>query len=130
MHRHHQVPFIFGHFEERAVPQDSGVVDKDIHGAVVVQSGLNNTLAAFHGAHRVVVGHGFATGGLDLLDYGVGGRAACALSVDGAAQVVDHDLGAAFGQIQGIGAAHAASRARNNRNFSVKSYFTHLEYSL
>jgi hypothetical protein len=64
--------------------------------------GLDDGLAAFGGRHGVVVGHGLAAGGLDLVDDLLGGGVGTTLAVDRSAQVVDHDEGASLGQLQGV----------------------------
>jgi hypothetical protein len=74
------------------------------------------------GGHVVVVGHGLAARGPDLRHHLVGGRGrAGPAAVPGAAQVVDHHLGAAPGQLQGVGPAQAAAGAGDDGHAAVES---------
>jgi hypothetical protein len=76
----------------------------------------------FGGGHRVVVGHGLAAQGADLRDHPVGRRGEPSPEpVPGAAEVVDHHLGAAPGQFQGIGPAQARARAGDDGHPAVEA---------
>ena len=59
----------------------------------------------------VGVGDGLAPGGDDLVDDGLGRAGRRAGAVHGAAEVVDHDLGAVLGQEQGVLPPDAAAGA-------------------
>ena len=60
---HNLVPLLVAHGLERAVTQDTGIVDQNIHTAPLVDNLLDD-LGAF--TIRVIVGHGLTTGLLDL----------------------------------------------------------------
>jgi hypothetical protein len=57
----------------------------------------------------VVVGDRPSTGRLDLGDHLIGHRRAGAGAVPGAAEVIDHDAGALFGEGHGVFAAQSAA---------------------
>ena len=78
----------------------------------VVDGRVDQPLAALPVGDVVVVGHGLAAGGRDLVDHLLGRRAVVTGAVDGASQVVDHDLGPLGGEQQGVLAADAAARPR------------------
>ena len=71
-------------------------------------------------ADRGAVGEGFAAGVGDLLDDSFRGCRVAAGAVDGATQVVDHDLGAALGELDGMAAAQAAAGAGDDRDFAFE----------
>jgi hypothetical protein len=50
----------------------------------------------------VVVGDGFAAGGLDLVDHLLGGRLGAADAVGGPAEVVDHQEGTSPREVEGV----------------------------
>ena len=66
------VPFLLSHVEDHAVSQDTGDADQNVDLAKVVDAGLNDVLATFHGGDGVIAGDGVATGCLNLADYFVG----------------------------------------------------------
>jgi hypothetical protein len=45
MHQRHQVPILVRHVLERLVPQDTRIVDQDVHGAKGIDGGLDNLFA-------------------------------------------------------------------------------------
>jgi len=57
----------------------------------------------------------------DLGHHRFGGGGVAALAVDGAAEVVDHHLGAATGQLQRVLLAEPAARARDDRHLAVEA---------
>ncbi|KAH3686495.1 hypothetical protein WICPIJ_002534 [Wickerhamomyces pijperi] len=82
---HDLVPFLVRHLLERAISQDTSVVDQDINTAIIVQSCLHN---AFTVSDNVgLVTNGFTTSGFDLLNNGVW-----------VFEVVDHNLGTVLGE--------------------------------
>ena len=83
-------------------------------------AGVDQALAALPVGHVVGVGDGLAAHGLDLVDDLLGGRAVVARAVDGAAEVVDDDLGALGGEQQRVLAADAAARAGDDGDASVE----------
>ena len=82
--------------------------------------GLHDGRAALGGGDRVVVGHGLAAGGLDLVDHLLGGAVVAALAVDRAAEVVDHDEGAAPGELECVRTAEATTGAGDDRDLAVE----------
>src|SRR5690606_31788105 len=106
------------HVLERGVPQDPGVVDDDVDAAPGVERRLHDGPAALGGGDRVVVGHGLAAGGLDLVDHLLGRRRAAAGAVHRAAEVVDHHVGAPPGELEGVGPAEAATRTGDDRDLA------------
>ncbi len=66
------------------------------------------------------VGHGNAAGLANFLDHGFGRRQRSAAAVARAAEIVDHDLGAAARQPQRMRAAKAIARAGDDRDASIK----------
>ncbi len=55
---------------EAHVTQDAGIVDQDIDATEALDGSLNDLVAVLH---AVVVGHGLAAGGFDLVDDDIGG---------------------------------------------------------
>src|SRR5690606_23020961 len=66
-----QVPVGVLHLVERLVAQDAGFVHDHVDAAEAVQRALHDLATV---GHRVMVGHGFATGGADLGGHLVRGR--------------------------------------------------------
>ena len=103
------VPFLLGHVEHHAVAEDAGDRHDDVELAEVVEGGLDDILAAFHSGYGVVAGDGISAGGLDLCDD-LGGRALrLSRSIDVASEVVDDDLCALRGKLEGNAASDSSS---------------------
>ena len=66
------------------------------------------------------VGDRFAAGGADFLDHLLGRRTRLAGTVEVAAEVVHHDLGALLGQQQRLFAADTASSTCYDRDLPIK----------
>ena len=60
-----------GHLLEADVTQDAGIVDDDVDGPEGIKGRLHDGLSVLD---RVIVGHGLAAEGTDLLDHLVGRR--------------------------------------------------------
>jgi len=114
---------VFGfHFEEALVAEDAGVVDEDIEASEGGEGGFDDAFASLGGGDVVVVGDGLAAAGLDFRDDLVGGgTGAVPGTVTGAAEVVDHDPGSPFGELQGVHPSQAAPRPRDHRHAAVKT---------
>ena len=110
---------------ERLVAQDAGVVDDDVDRAERVDGGLDDGLAALGGGDAVGVGDGFAAEVVDLVDHVLGRALVAALARHRAAEVVDHDAGAAPGQLERVLAAEAAARAGDDRDLAVVADVSH-----
>ena len=121
----HGVEVVPGQLRERLVAQDAGVVDDDVDLAERVDRGLDDALAALGGGHRVVVRHGVAAGGLDLVDDLLRGCVVAALAVDRAAEVVDDDLRAAARHLEGVGPAQPAAGAGHDRDPAIEGDLRH-----
>jgi hypothetical protein len=65
MDGHNKIPVRIRHVLEGYVSQDTGIVEEDIDAAVVLDGGLNDSVAILD---AVVVGYCFAACGLDLID--------------------------------------------------------------
>ena len=64
----HGVPVFGRHLGEALVPQNTGIVDHDVHGAKGIQGRLDDVCTAFDGGHIVEVGHRLAAQVLYFLD--------------------------------------------------------------
>ena len=58
----HQIPFIKRHLLERFIPQDTGVIDQDIDGAIFLDRSLDDTFSAFPVRYGILVSDSLATG--------------------------------------------------------------------
>ena len=85
-----------------------------------VDGGLHQAAGAVPVGDVVAVGDRLAAGGADLLDDLAGGAGAAAGAVELAAEVVDHDLGALAGQLEGVGPADAPARAGDDDDASCR----------
>jgi hypothetical protein len=122
VHAVDEVPVLLAHLLEAGVAQDAGVVDDDVDALPRVERTLDDLRPVLD---RVVVGHGLAAGGLDLLDHRVGrGRRLAAARV-AAAQIVHDDLGAAGREQQGMGAAEAVAGAGDDGDPVVEAQIGH-----
>jgi len=65
----YQVPVVVLHVLEAYVAQDAGVVDEHVDTAEALDGSVDDAVAELD---RVVVGHGLAAGGLDLVDDDIG----------------------------------------------------------
>ncbi len=109
------------HFDKAFVPENAGVVDQNIHGAERIQCRFNDIFTAFRSGNTVIVGHGLTAGRLDLIDHFVRRSLVAAGSVPASAEIIDHDVGAPFGQIKSVNPAQAAPGPGYDRHFAVKT---------
>ena len=110
MHGHDRVPVFRLHFKKALVSEDTGVVDDDINLAEGFHGGLDDIFTALGRGHVVVIGNRLTAGFLDLLYHLVGcRRRPLAGTVPRATQIVDHHLGTAAGQFQGVSPSQAAA---------------------
>jgi hypothetical protein len=85
-----QIPIGVLHVLEADVSEDTGIVNENINAAECLDSSLDDLLAI---VDAVVVGNGLSTGLSDLVDDNIGSLGVAALALEGATQVVDHDIG-------------------------------------
>ena len=116
MHRHHFIPVRHLHLGEALVAQDAGVVHQDVDTAPLVQGLLDHGADLFLAGHVGAVGDRFTAGGLDLFDHFLRRFAGTAGAVAGAAEIIDHHLGAQFGQRQRVGFTQAVGGAGDDRH--------------
>ena len=103
----HEVEIFGFHLGKALVPQDAGVVDRDVDAApFFLRLGDHFDHLIIFGDRRAI-GHRGAAGGFDFLDH-FQGRIRMAGSVARRAQIVDHHPGPAPGQFQRIFAAQPA----------------------
>jgi hypothetical protein len=115
------------HLREALVAEHAGVGDQDVDAAPVIHGVLDHPLDAGVVGDRRAVGDRLAAQRLDLLDHAVRSLRAAARTVDGAAQVVDHDLRAAPGELEGVLATEAAACAGDDGHFAVEADVRHEE---
>ena len=119
MYIQHQFEVVQAALGKALVPQDAGIVHQDVDAAPLVHGLLDHGLDLVVFRHVGAVGDSLAAQGLDLRHHGLGGVAGAAGAVLGAAQVIDHHPGTAFGQFNGVTAAQALARPGNNGYFAV-----------
>ncbi len=124
VHVDHGVPVELGHREHHAVPQDPGVVDQDVATPERVDGLVDHLAGGVEVGHVGAVDDCLAAHGLDLGHDLLGGREVGSAAGSVAAEVVDDDPGAVFGQQQGVFAADAPPRTRHNRN-AARTQVTH-----
>ena len=95
---HDQIPVVQGHFFEALVAENARIVDQDVDGAEFRDGIINNGFCPFAAGHRRFVGDGDAPGLSDFIDHHVG-HIAGTNAIAAAAQVIDHDLGAALSEL-------------------------------
>ncbi|MNP40095.1 hypothetical protein D3C76_1337050 [compost metagenome] len=99
------------HLAEGLVTQDAGVVDQHVDAAEGLEGLLDQGLDLLVVGDVGAVGDGGAAGLADFLDHGQRGFGRAAGAVTAAAEIVDHYLGAALGEFQGVDAAQAVAGA-------------------
>ena len=87
---------------EGAVAEDPGIAHHAVHGAELVERGLDDVGRTVLGRDAVIVGGRPAARVFDLLDHLVGHVVAGARAVAGPAEVVDDDAGALAGERKGV----------------------------
>ena len=115
-----RVPLLLGHVDEHPVAQDAGVVDQHVEVAEGLDGAVDEALAALPVGDVVAVGDGLAAHGLDLLDDLLRGGQVGPGAVLGAAEVVDHDLGALRREQQRVLAADPAPGSGDDGDAAVK----------
>ncbi|MOA03019.1 hypothetical protein D3C78_1225010 [compost metagenome] len=106
------IPLLFGNLLDHVVPGEAGVVDDDVDAAEGIQSSLHATVTEVGGGHVAQAGDGIAAESTDFRDHFIGRSLI---------EVVDHDLGAFFGEFQRDGAADAAAGTGNDGDFALQS---------
>ena len=117
-----QIPVGVGHLGEALVAQDAGVVDYHVDPAEVVHGALHDLLAVHH---AVGVGNRSTTCGLDLFHHLQCCFAVGTFTLGAAAQIVDDDLGAMFGEQQGVGTANTTASAGYDNDLVFKTDVAH-----
>ncbi|CAB4924196.1 unannotated protein [freshwater metagenome] len=93
-----RVELLVGHLPQRGVAQDAGVVDQHVQPAELGDGAVDQRLGGLAGPDGHDLGDGAAPVGGDRVDGGLR---------DLGVHVVDHDGGAAAGQLLGVGEAEA-----------------------
>src|SRR5439155_23599458 len=114
-----RVPLLLGHVDEHPVAQDAGVVDEDVEAAKALHGRVDQALGTLPVGHVVAVGDSLAARGADLFDHLAGGTGRRTAAVDLGSQVVDDDLGALAGILQGVAPADAATGAGDDDDAAV-----------
>jgi hypothetical protein len=105
------VPLLLRGAHEHAVPDDAGVVHHHVEPAEALDRLLDHRAGLLPVRHVGAVRDGLAARSPDLRHHLVGRRARAALALERDADVVDHDRGALPGELEGVRATEAASRA-------------------
>ena len=120
VHPDHVVPLAVRHVDDRAVPQDAGIVHEHVQRAELLDRLLDQPGGALGGRNVVPVGDRLAARRPYFLDHLLGWRGVSARAVGSAAQVVDDDLGAFGSEQQRVLAAKAAAGAGDDGDSVVK----------
>src|SRR6185312_10987331 len=116
VHRHHGVEVLDLHLGEALVAQDTGVRDQDVDAAPLAHHLVDHVRNARVIRDASAVGDRFTTGRRDLLHHCFGGGAVAARAVDRTAEVVDHDLRAAMGELERMRTAQTAAGPGDDGN--------------
>ena len=108
------------HLAERLVAQDAGIGAEQIDAAPLPGGALDHRLDLLEIRDVGAIGHRDAAGLADFLDHGFRRGQRTAGAVAGAAEIVDHDLGAAAGQPQRMRPSKTIARAGDDGDASVK----------
>ena len=108
------------HLAERLVAQNAGIGAQQIDAAPFLGGALHHRLDLLEIRDVGAIGHRRAAGLADFLDHGLGRRQRTAGAVARAAEIVDHDLGAAARQPQRMRAPKTIARAGHDGDASVK----------
>ncbi|MCY1438861.1 hypothetical protein D9M71_550770 [compost metagenome] len=109
------VPLLVGHLLDDVVPGVAGVVDDDVDATIVLHGGLDETVSEVGSGHTADAGHSLATGVADFCND-VFGRSSV--------EIIDHDLGAVSGQLQGDATTDTAAGTGDQGDFTFD--FFHL----
>ena len=115
---HDGIPLLFRGAHQHAVTQEAGVVHHDVEPAERVDGRADQALGAVPVGHVVAVDDRLATHGPDGIDHLTGRAVGAARAVSGA-DVVDHDLGAVPGELQGMTAPDAAPSTGDHHHASL-----------
>ncbi|MNL51116.1 hypothetical protein D3C87_1741880 [compost metagenome] len=119
-----QVPVGVVHFVERLVTQNTGIVDHHIDPTEGIEGVLNQFVAV---GDRVVVGLGGAAGLADFRHHAISRRSVGAFALGRAAEVVDQDFRALFGEQQCMRPSQAATCTGDDHNFIFEAHrFIHV----
>ena len=125
VHLDDRVEVLGRHVEDRAVPNDAGVVHEDVE-PTELRHGLLDHLAGLVVVRHVgVVGRRHATAVLDDL-HGLIRRSGRALTRHRSAEVVDQHVRPVLGQLHRVAAADAVPRPRDDGHLAVEQ--THDSY--
>ena len=124
VHPDDRVPLLLGGVHQHPVADEAGVVDQDVEAAEGVDRLLHHRRRLLEVGDVGAVGHRLAAERLDLGHHLVGHLGGGALTGAGGAEVVDDDLRALAGQLEGVRAADAAARAGDDRDASFADAVT------
>ena len=97
MHLHHSREIAHLHVVEAFVAQDAGIVDEDVAAAPTLAHLIDQRLGAVLAGNIIHIGDGFAARRGNFVDHLLRRARVAAGAVDGAANVINRDLGAARG---------------------------------
>jgi hypothetical protein len=109
------------HLRKRFVSEDAGIGAEQIDAAPFFACLRYHRLDLLVVRDIGAVGHCLAAGLFDFLDHGFGRRQRAAAAVTRAAEIVDHDFGAASRQTQRMRASKTVARAGDDGDASVES---------
>jgi hypothetical protein len=108
------------HLAERFVAQNAGIGTQEVDAAPLLGGALNHRRDLLEIGDVGAVGHGDAARFTDLLDHGFRRRQRTAAAIARAAEIVDHDFGAAARQSQRMRAPQTIARAGDDGDASVE----------
>jgi len=117
----HQTKILDGSFRKTLIPQNPRIVDENVETPPTVHGLRHHILHLRQVRHVSAMGHRFAAKRLDLGHHIERRLRVCALPRDRAAEVIDHHLGAALGQFNGVASTQATTGTGHQRHFVVIS---------
>ena len=108
------------HLGEGLVAQNAGIGAQQIDAAPLPGGALDHRRDLLEIGDVGAVGDRGAAGFADFLDHGLGRRQRAAGAVARAAEIIDHDFGAAAGQPQRMRPSQTIARAGDDSDASVK----------
>ena len=120
VHADDVVPLAVGHVDDRAVPQNAGVVDQHVQRSELLDRELDQPVRARGGGDVIATRDRLAACGSDLRHDLLSRSLVTARAVGPAAEVVHHDLGPLGGEQQGVLATQAATGPGDDGNPVVK----------
>ncbi len=121
MHAHHVLEILDGHFQERAIAQDAGVVDQDVERTKVVDSALHHAPSGFGIGDIAEVRHRFPSGRANLFCHLLGGSGRSSAPIRRGAQIVHHHFSSARRQHHGVAPSHAIACTGNQSHPTIES---------